>query len=86
MFSFIKMGHMYKSMIVAQFIWEKKNLTEETLYNIERGRTMAHYCTHLCRQRTILYSITVDSRQENLANIVIFIVLVCTVRAYYYLL
>ena len=35
-------------------------LTEETLYNIERGQTMAHYCTHLCRQRTILYTITAD--------------------------
>jgi hypothetical protein len=43
-------------------------LTEETLYNIEGGRTMAHYCTHLCRQRTILNSITADSRQGSLAK------------------
>ena len=44
-------------------------LTEETLYNIECGRTMAHYCTHLvCRQWTILYSIMAGSRQGSLAK------------------
>ena len=31
-------------------------LTEETLYIIERGWTMANYFTHLCRQRTISVS------------------------------
>jgi hypothetical protein len=46
----------------------RQYLTEETLYNIEQGQTMAHYCTHLCRQRTILYSITADSRQGSLAK------------------
>ena len=30
------------------------------VYIIEREQTMAHYCTHLCRQRTILYTITAD--------------------------
>ena len=38
-------------------------VTEETLYIIECGQTMAHYCTHLCQKGTIIYSITADSRQ-----------------------
>ena len=33
-------------------------VTEETLEVIERGETMAHYCTHLCPQWTTLYTIT----------------------------
>ena len=28
-------------------------VTEEILYSIERGQTMAHYCTHLFRQQTM---------------------------------
>ena len=57
-----------KNIQTAGFIGECTVLTEGTLYNIERGRTMAHYCTHLCQQRTILYSITADSRQGSLAK------------------
>ena len=30
---------------------------EEILYGIELGQTMAHFCTHLCWQQTILQSI-----------------------------
>ena len=31
-------------------------VTEETVvYIIERKRTMVHYCTHLCQQRTFQY-------------------------------
>ena len=32
--------------------------TEEMLYSIKHGQTMAHYCTHLCWQQTILHSIS----------------------------
>lgn len=33
-------------------------VTEEMLYNIKPGQTMAQYYTRLCQRRTILHSIT----------------------------
>ena len=48
----------FMSFQIRQFV------TEEILCIIERERTMAHYCTHLCRRRTILQSITAGIRSR----------------------
>ena len=48
------MSSQHSIKIQGKYVQVKTIVTEETLYIIERGRTMAHYCTHLCQQRTIL--------------------------------
>ena len=58
--------HFYVEMGIKRL---KIFVTEETLYIIECGGTMAHYYTQLCWQRTILYSITADSRQGSLTRL-----------------
>ena len=41
--------------IHGKYVQVKTILIEKTLYVIERGRTIAHYYTHLCQQQTILH-------------------------------
>ena len=43
-------------------------VTEEIPCIIECERTMVHYCTHLCRQWTILHSITAGIRSRELCQ------------------
>ena len=52
-------------------------LTEEILYSIKRGQTMAYYCNHLCWQGMIPHSImsVVQSRELGQAPILVFLIL-----------
>ena len=45
-------------------------------YTLLKGQTMAHYCTHLCQQWTILYSITAEA-SGHVSGMVVFCLFVC---------